>query len=116
MAKSKAYPIFWGLFAAGGTVTAFVTPVMIFVTGLAVPLGILSPEVLAYERVHAFVANWLVKIGLFGVLFLSLWHAAHRMRITIHELGVRMDGLVASVLYGLAALLTLLALIFLLRV
>jgi fumarate reductase subunit D len=116
MAKSKAYPIFWGLFAAGGTLTAFVTPVMIFLTGLAVPLGILSPEVLAYERVHAFVGNWIVKLALFGIIFLSLWHAAHRMRITVHELGLRVDGVVALVLYGLAALLTVLAFVFLLRI
>ena len=48
MAKSNK-PIVWGLFAAGGTVTAFVTPVMIFVTGLAVPLGIMNPDILAME-------------------------------------------------------------------
>ena len=98
MAKSKAYPIFWGLFAAGGTVTAFVTPVMIFLTGLAVPLGIMSPDILGYERVHAFVGNWLVKLAFFGIILLSLWHAAHRMRITVHELGLRVDGAAALIL------------------
>jgi fumarate reductase subunit D len=31
MAKSNK-PIFWGLFAAGGTVTAFVTPALVLIT------------------------------------------------------------------------------------
>ncbi len=56
MAKSNK-PLVWGLFAAGGTITAFLTPVMIFVTALAVPLGIMSPEVLAYDRIHTFITG-----------------------------------------------------------
>ncbi|MFN3076975.1 MAG: fumarate reductase subunit FrdD [Alphaproteobacteria bacterium] len=109
MAKSHK-PIVWGLFAGGGTVSAFVTPVMIFVTGLAVQLHLFSPGALSYERMHAFAANPLGKLILFGVVFLPAWHAAHRLRITAHDFGLRADIPIAIVLYSLAGLGTLVTL------
>ena len=99
MAKSNK-PIVWGPFAAGGTLTAFLTPVLILLTLLAA-LGH-APDLLAYDRMHAFVAHWLVKIVIVGVVFLSLWSAAHRLRITCYDLGVRADILVAAIVYAIA--------------
>jgi len=93
-------PIVWGPFAAGGTVTAFVTPVLILLTLLAA-LGH-APDLLAYERLHAFLGHWLVKVAVAGVVFLSLWSAAHRLRITCYDLGVRADVAVATVVYAAA--------------
>lgn len=113
MAKSNK-PIVWGLFAAGGTFTAFVTPVLILITLLAA-LGY-APDALSYEQMHAFLAGWLGKIVAFVVIFLSLWHAAHRMRITLHDFGLRSDGVNAVVLYALAALGTIGAVVYLLRI
>jgi fumarate reductase subunit D len=46
----------------------------------------------------------------------SLWHAAHRLRVTVHDFGVRADKQVAIVVYSLAGLGTLLTLIYLLRI
>ena len=99
MAKSNK-PIVWGPFAAGGTLTAFLTPVLILLTLLAA-LGH-APDLLAYDRMHAFAAHWLVKVVIVGVVFLSLWSAAHRLRITCYDLGVRADTLVASIVYAIA--------------
>ncbi len=113
MAKSNK-PIFWGLFAAGGTVTAFLTPVLVLLT-LFAAMG-LVPNLFTYETLHAFAANWLGKLIIFGVILVSLWHAAHRLRVTAHDFGVRADTLVAYVVYGLAGLGTLLTLIYLLRI
>jgi fumarate reductase subunit D len=115
MAKSNK-PIVWGLFAAGGTITAFLTPVMIFVTALAIPLGIMNPEVLAYDRIHAFLDNWFWKLVMFAFISLSLWHAAHRLRITAHDFGLRADGIMATIVYALATLGTLAAAVYLLRI
>lgn len=103
MARSNK-PIVWGLFAAGGTVAAFVTPVMILVTGLAVPLGLLPAEALGYERMLAMLQNPLVKLLVFLAVFLPACHAAHRLRITAHDFGIRADTAVMAVCYGLAAL------------
>lgn len=93
-------PIVWAPFAAGGTVTAFLTPVLMLLTLLAA-FGY-APDLLAYERLHAFAGHWLVKVAVAGVVFLSLWSAAHRLRITCYDLGVRADTLVATVVYAVA--------------
>jgi fumarate reductase subunit D len=100
MAKSNK-PIVWGLFAAGGTVTAFLTPVLVLLT--LMPAFGLMPELLSYENLRAFAGHWFGKLVVFGVLFLMLWHAAHRLRVTLHDFGVRADGAVAVSVYLAAA-------------
>ena len=92
----------WGLFAAGGTLTSFLFPALIALF-LLVSSGHV-PDGLSYETARQAAASWLGKVVLFGILFLSLWHAAHRMRVVFHDFGVRADGLIATVLYLLAAL------------
>jgi len=104
-------PIVWSLFAAGGTVAAFVVPVLILITCLGVPLGLLSADVLSYERLLGLLQHAFSRLVTFGVLFLVIWHAAHRTRITAHDLGIRNDTVVAFVCYALAAAGTLLTLV-----
>lgn len=99
MARSNK-PIVWGPFAAGGTLTAFLTPALILLTLMAA-LGH-APDLLAYERLHALAGHWIGKVSLVGVVFLSLWSAAHRLRITCYDLGVRADTLVATIVYAIA--------------
>jgi fumarate reductase subunit D len=93
-------PIVWGPFAAGGTVTALVTPALVLLTLLAA-LGMV-PDALTYDGLRAFLGYWLGKILVFIVVFLSLWSAAHRLRITFYDLGVRHDTAVAAVTYAVA--------------
>ena len=102
MAKSHK-PIVWAPFAAGGTFSAFVSPILILITGILVPLGIMSGNVLSYTRAHDFAHGWIGKIILFAFVFLPAWHAAHRMRITLHDFGIRADFLVAALVYLCAA-------------
>jgi fumarate reductase subunit D len=112
MAKSNK-PVIWGLFAAGGTVTAFVTPALVLLTLL--PAAGVMPELLAYDNLRAFAGHWLGKAAVFAVIFLSLWHAAHRLRVTLHDFGVRADLLVAIAVYLAAAAGSLAAAYYLLR-
>jgi len=112
MAQSNK-PIVWGPFAAGGTLTAFLTPVLILLTLLA-GLGHV-PDLLGYEALRAFASHGLVKLGLVIVIFLSLWSAAHRLRITCYDLGLRADTLVATLVYAAAIAGTVAAALFLLR-
>jgi fumarate reductase subunit D len=114
MARSaKAIP--WFLFAAGGTITAFVLPAMLLVTNLAPSLGLFSGG-LSHASMSTFFGYWLVKLVMFGIMFFGLWHAAHRLRVCAHDFGLRADGAVSMVVYGLAALGTILTLIALLRI
>jgi fumarate reductase subunit D len=92
--------VVWGLFAAGGTISAFIFPVLIALF-LMVALGNV-PEGLKYENIHAFADGWLGKACLFIVIFLALWHAAHRLRVVFHDFGVRKDKAVANAVYLVA--------------
>ena len=113
MAKSNK-PLVWGLFAAGGTLTAFVTPVLVFLT-LKAAYGV-PPTALTYDSIHGFAANWLGKIALFVVISLSLWFAAHRMRTALHGLGLRADTAVAVAGYGISAIGTIMAAYYLVQI
>ena len=106
MARSHK-PVVWSLFAAGGTFSALVTPVMILVSGLAIAFGLLPAEALSYERMLGLVQHPIGKGLIFLAVFLPAWHAAHRLRITAHDYGLRADTAVATVCYALAALATL---------
>lgn len=113
MAKSNK-PIFWSLFAAGGTLAAFLAPVLVLLFLLAA-LGH-APGLLSYDRLHAFAAGWFGKLFLFGVITLFLWHAAHRLRVTLHDFGLRQDTLVALVVYLVAAMGTVSSVLYLWRI
>ena len=113
MAKSNK-PIVWGLFAAGGMATALVTPVLTFIT-LLTALHF-TPSLFTYECLHTMASHWIGKLIIFVFVTLSLWHAAHRMRITAHDFGIRSDLLVATILYCVAAIGTILTVFSLLSI
>ena len=100
MARSNK-PILWLPFAGGGLVAALVTPVLILVTGILVPLGVLH---LRYETVAAFAHHPIGKLALFGAVALPAWHAAHRLRMTAHDLGLGGGIAVKTACYGTAGL------------
>jgi fumarate reductase subunit D len=104
-------PIAWSLFGAGGVVAALLLPVMILLTGIAVPAGWISQSGL-YNLVH----HPLTRLYLFVVISLSLFHAAHRTRFVLIDLGLKpIAGLVAALCYTLAIVGTLLAVVFLIQ-
>ena len=113
MARSNK-PLVWVVFAAGGTLAAFVLPAIIFSLTLGVALGWIPLEALSYERAIAGVQSPLAKLAAFVVAVPILWHAAHRLRITAHDLGIYADGLVMFICYGIAALGTIVAFVALL--
>ncbi len=81
---------------------AFVLPVLLFLFGLAFPLGLLdAPD---HGHLLAVVRNPLTKIVLFGVFVLALFHWAHRFRFTLEhglQLG-RFDRVIGPCCYGTA--------------
>jgi fumarate reductase subunit D len=104
-------PLVWLPFAAGGMFAALFLPAVILLT-----TGLILPGATTYEAAHAFASNWLGKLVLFGFVLLPVWHAAHRLRVTAYDFGIRADLLVARIVYGGAALLTLLAIVYLLQI
>lgn len=112
----SAEPLWWLLFAAGGTVAAFTLPVLMFLTALAAPLG-WAPEAFAYERVANLVKHPLSRLLLFVVIALPLFHWAHRFRYGLIEgLQLRHAGRLLEVAcYGTAVALTAIAAVVLIR-
>jgi fumarate reductase subunit D len=108
--KRSNEPIFWSMFGAGGMLAALFGPMLVFITGVAVPLGIVVPQdLMSYPHMLALAQNWLGKICIFVVVALFLWHAAHRIHLTLHDLGMHASTGTRVVVYGLAFLGTLVA-------
>jgi fumarate reductase subunit D len=105
MARSNK-PLLWLPFAGGGLVAALLTPVLILITGVLVPSGMVH---LRYETMVAFAHHPLGKLLLFGAVALPAWHAAHRLRMTAHDLGLGGGAAIKTACYGAAALLILTA-------
>src|SRR4030065_1035495 len=80
----RSEPFWWLLFAAGGSVAAVLAPVLILLTGIAVPAG-WFPQAFAYEHIRALVSHPVTRLVLFGVIVLSFFHWAHRFRYTLAE-------------------------------
>ena len=100
--RDTTEPFWWGMFSAGGVVAALLVPVHILLEGLAVPLAWVDPGAVAHGRMQALIASPLVKVYLLVLLILPLYHAAHRIRFTLYELGVRAHMAVAVLCYGVA--------------
>lgn len=103
-------PFFWLLFGAGGMLSALLGTALVFVTGLAVPLGWpLSVDLLSYPRMLAFAQNGLGKAFLFVVVSLFAWHAVHRIFHSLHDVGVHAGTAAKLVCYGTALAVTIVA-------
>jgi len=109
MARSSSEPILWTLFSAGGVVAALLVPVHLFLFGVALPLGWLRAP--SYEHLMALAQLWPVRIYLFLLCSLPLFHWAHRFRYTLYD-GLRVKHLnevIFTLCYGGAVAGTLLA-------
>ncbi|SON63287.1 Fumarate reductase subunit D [Mycobacterium simulans] len=102
--RRSAEPFLWLLFSSGGMAAALVVPVLLFLFGLAFPLGWLgAPD---HTHLLAIVRNPLTKLVLLGVSTLALFHGAHRFRFVLEhglQLG-RFDRVIAPCCYGTAVL------------
>ena len=102
--KKTIEPFLWSLFGAGGVVAALCLPMLLFLNGLAIPLGwIDAPN---YEHVLTLVSHPLTRLFLFVVISLSLFHWAHRFRFTLYD-GLQLkhlNQLIAVLCYGTATL------------
>ena len=101
--KRSNAPIFWSLFGAGGMFSALFGPVLVFITGIAVPLSLMLPTgTMSYPKMLAFAQNFIGKGFILAVIALFLWFAAHRIFHSLHEIGIH-AGLGAKLIcYGSA--------------
>ncbi len=88
MRRSNA-PIFWSLFGAGGVLSALIGPMLVFITGIAVPLGLVFPRDLMSYPAHAVPLPSIGRARFFcsRSSSLFLWHGAHRIFHSLHDFG-----------------------------
>jgi len=83
MAKRSIEPLLWMLFSAGGVLAALLIPILLFLFGLAFPLGWLSPP--AHGHLLAVLRHPLTRGVLLLLCTLALFHWAHRFRYTLYD-------------------------------
>lgn len=104
---NRAHAFWWGMFAVGGMIAALLVPVHVLVQGVLGPLNIVPVVSNRYDSWAAAVANPLVKLYLFVLISLPLFHWAHRFRYSLIGLGVSWGrGVFALLTYGAAIALT----------
>ena len=102
--KRSNEPFWWALFSAGGVIAALCVPVLLFMTGLAIPLGWMDAP--GYEAMYTLFENPLSRLVILAIVSLSAFHWAHRFRFTLYD-GLHLKHLnapVAFFCYGCAIL------------
>nr|WP_273193544.1 fumarate reductase subunit FrdD [Halomonas sp.] len=103
-------PLWWGLFSAGGVCFAVLLPAVILFIAVLLPLGLLPAEALSYERASSLLFSVPGFLFVGAVVCLPLFHAAHRLRHGMFDISVGNDSINKKLMYGGAALLSIVAL------
>jgi fumarate reductase subunit D len=114
--KKPVEPLLWLLFSAGGVFSALLMPALVFLFGVAFPLGWVQAP--SYEHLRTLVTHPVTRLALFALCMLSLFHWAHRFRYTLYDgLQIKhLNELVATICYGGAILGSIVAGLLLFRV
>ena len=84
---ARLHAILWGVFSMGGFIAAFLLPVLIYLVGIAYPLGLwpvtgTDPTTSILEHHH------LGTLFLFVTVAGSLYHGIFRFQSTLTEIGL----------------------------
>ena len=115
MGRRSNEAFLWLLFSAGGMIAALFLPALVFLFGVAFPLGWISPP--TQHELHKLIRNPLTLLILLGLCVLSLFHWAHRFRYTLRD-GLQLkqlDPVINVLCYGGALVGSIAALIILLQ-
>jgi fumarate reductase subunit D len=102
MSRRSIEPLLWLLFSAGGVLAALLAPILLFIFGVAIPLGWIAPP--PHQHLLAVFGHPLARIVVFLLCMLSLFHAAHRFRYTLYDgLQIKhLNELINPLCYGAA--------------
>lgn len=81
MGRRTVEPFLWLLFSAGGVLSALFLPVLVFLFGVAMPLGWLATPGL--DHLRGLLNNPLTSLVVLAVSVLSMFHWAQRFRYTL---------------------------------
>lgn len=106
--KRSDEPVFWGLFGAGGMWAAIVSPAIVLLIGLFLPLGLGTEHGLSYEHLLSFGQSLFGRLFIFLTIVMPLWCALHRLHHMSHDLNVHIPA-GKWVFYGCATILSVVA-------
>ncbi len=109
MAERSKEPFVWAMFSGGGMLAALFMPGLVVLLWFAPSLGWV--EAPSYEELSSTIGHPVARLLMFGFITLSLFHWAHRFRFTLYD-GLQLShlfGLIATVSYGFATVLSILA-------
>ena len=87
--KKSNGAFWWSLFSAGGVASAMFIPAFLVVVGVVLPNQYLDDPRASYEHLFGLVTWWPVRLLLLGVIGSSFFHAGHRIRHVMIDLGWR---------------------------
>ncbi len=110
-------PVIWLLFGQGILIGTLLLTGWGLVLGVLLPLGMVPEEALSYDRALRVGGSLLGRLVLLGLAALPLWKEAHHLRsLSIDFGGAERDVWIAPLLYAIAALGSLLALVAVFRI
>jgi fumarate reductase subunit D len=100
MAKRSIEPLLWILFSGGGVLAALFIPMLLFLFGLAFPLGLLPAP--SHQHLLVVLSHPLTRAVLFLLCTTALFHGAHRFRYTLYDgLQIKhLNELISLLCYG----------------
>jgi fumarate reductase subunit D len=98
--KRSIEPLLWVLFSAGGVLAALLLPILLLLFGVVIPLGWLNAP--TYKHLLGVLGHPIMRVLLFLLCMLSLFHFAHRFRYTLYDgLQIKhLNELINTVCYG----------------
>lgn len=112
----KLEPVIWLLFGGGIMVGTMLMTAWVLVVGIGVPLGIVGADALAFERAHELGSSLIGRVLLAALIALPLWKGAHHTRhLFIDSGGASRDAVVAPILYLMALVGSVLAIVAVVR-
>lgn len=78
----------WLMFSVGGTLAAFIAIPLLFYIGIAVPLGMVPQETLAFDHWREFLHHPVIALTVAGTIILIGAHGAHRTGIIFCDLDI----------------------------
>jgi fumarate reductase subunit D len=97
-------PLWWLPFSGGMMVDALAIPALVILTGFLIPFGLVT------GHLRELLVHPLGRFAVFVIASLTFFHAAHRLKFTLIDLGLKDAKLALGVIcYGAAIVGTLVA-------